>query len=130
MSPEWRLAAGVLAWKRARRPHDAYPPSAQTRLAVVGESLNRVRARAEETGEPLLDRPYSAALRTLRASAAEDQHAFGTGLSDLLVRKSTLHGPSASPSSLLPLAPIALAALAYRTLGWAPAVHTTTCRTP
>ncbi|MFJ7771022.1 Imm49 family immunity protein [Streptomyces sp. NPDC097107] len=124
MSPQRRLAAGVLAWKRARRPHDAYPPSAQAGLAAVGESLNRARARAEETGEPLLDRPCSAALRTLRASAAEDQHAFGTALSDPLVRESTLHGPSAFPSSLLPLAPIALAALAYRTLGRAPAVPT------
>lgn len=103
---------------------DEYPPSAQARLAAVDESLNRVRARAEETGEPLLDRPYGAALRTLRALAAEDQHAFDAALSDLLVRESTLHGPSASPSSLLPLVPIALAALAYRTLGWPPAVHT------
>lgn len=103
---------------------DEYPPSAQARLAAVDECLNRVRARAEEIGEPLLDRPYSAALRTLRALAAEDQHAFDTALSDLLVGESTLHGPAASPSSLLPLVPIALAALAYRTLGWAPAVHT------
>ncbi|WP_399059217.1 Imm49 family immunity protein [Streptomyces sp. BB1-1-1] len=65
---------------------DEYPPSAQARLAAVDESLDRVRARTEETGEPLLDRPYSAALRTLRALAAEDQHAFDTALSDLLVQ--------------------------------------------
>ncbi len=71
-----------------------------------------------------LDRPYSAALLTLRALTAEDREAFDAALADLLARHTTLHGPAASPSSLLPLVPIALAALAYRTLGWAPAVHT------
>ncbi len=62
--------------------------------------------------------------------AAEDQHAFDTAPSDLLGQESTLHGPSASPSSLLPLVPIALTALAYRT--WAGPLPSTptTCRTP
>ncbi len=103
---------------------EEYPPSAQARLAAVDAALDRIRVRAEETGEPLLDRPHSAALRTLRALAAEDRDAFDAGLSDLLVRHSALQGPSASPSSLIPLVPLTLAALAYRTLGWAPAVRT------
>ncbi|MEV5989577.1 Imm49 family immunity protein [Streptomyces sp. NPDC052051] len=101
---------------------EEYPPSAQSKLAAVDAALGRIRTRAAETGEPLLDRPHSAALRTLRALAAEDREAFDAALADLLVRHASVHGHAASPSSLLPLVPIALAALAYRTLGWAPAV--------
>ncbi|MEV6330173.1 Imm49 family immunity protein [Streptomyces sp. NPDC051909] len=103
---------------------EEYPPSARAKLAAVDAALDRVRTRAGETGEPLLDDPHSASLRTLRALAAEDQAAFDAALADLLVGYSALHGPSAAPRSLLPLVPIALAALAYRTLGWVPAVRT------
>jgi hypothetical protein len=124
-TPVGELATGLTAVVLDDTGDDEeYPPSAQAKLAAVDEALNRIRIRAEKTGEPLLDRPHSAALRTLRALAAEDRGAFDAALSDLLVRQSTLHGPSASPSSLLPLVPIVLAALAYRTLGWTPAVHT------
>ncbi|MFJ3960920.1 Imm49 family immunity protein [Streptomyces sp. NPDC090036] len=63
-------------------------------------------------------------MRTLRALAAEDRQAFDAGLADLLAGHAARQGPPASMSSLLPLVPIALAALAYRTLGWAPAVRT------
>ncbi|MEU4929515.1 immunity 49 family protein [Streptomyces yokosukanensis] len=103
---------------------EEYPPSAQAKLTAVDAALDRVRTRAQETGEPLLDRPDSAALLTLRALTAGDREAFDAALADLLTRHATLHGPAASPSTLLPLVPIALAALAYRTLGWAPAVRT------
>src|SRR4051794_10969840 len=103
---------------------EEYPPSAQAKLAAIDAALERIRTRAGETGEPLLDRPDSVALHTLRALAAEDREAFDAALADLLARHTTLHGPAASPSTLLPLVPMALAALAYRTLGWAPAVHT------
>ncbi|MGW3208656.1 immunity 49 family protein [Streptomyces sp. NPDC001135] len=103
---------------------DEYPPSAQAKLAAVDAALDRIRTRAQETGEPLLDRPGSAALHTLRALTAEDREAFDAALAGLLTRHTTLHGPAASPSTLLPLVPIALAALAYRTLGWTPAVRT------
>ncbi|MFD8947581.1 immunity 49 family protein [Streptomyces xanthophaeus] len=102
---------------------EEYPPSARAKLAAVDAALDRIRARAEETGEPLLDQLHSAALRTLRALAAEDKEAFDSALADLLTREAGLHGPKASPSSLLPLVPIAFAAHAYRTLGWAPAVR-------
>ncbi|WP_330469080.1 immunity 49 family protein [Streptomyces longwoodensis] len=104
---------------------EEYPPTAQAKLAAVDAALQRVRARADETGAPLLDQPDTTALRTLRALTAGDRPAFDAGLSELLAGHSRRHGgPSAAPSTLLPLVPIALAALAYRTWGWAPAVRT------
>ncbi|MER6031016.1 immunity 49 family protein [Streptomyces sp. NPDC001851] len=124
-TPVGEFATGLMAVVLDDTGDDEeYPPSAQAKLAAIDAALNRIRSRAQETGEPLLDRPYSAALLTLRALAAEDQGAFDAALADLLARYSTLHGPAASPRSLLPLVPLALAALAYRTLGWAPAVRT------
>ncbi len=109
---------------------EEYPPSARAKLAAVDAALDRVRTRAQGAGA-VGDRPESAsaalptlaALRTLRALAAEDRTAFDAALADLLVEHSARQGPSASARSLLPLVPIALAALAYRTLGWSPAVR-------
>ncbi|MFE6667463.1 Imm49 family immunity protein [Streptomyces sp. NPDC057697] len=124
-TPIGELATGLMAVVLDDTGNDEeYPPSAQARLAAVDAALERVRTRAAGTGEPLLNRMDSAALRTLRALAAEDQESFDAALGDLLTRYATLHGPSASPSTLLPLVPLALAALAYRTLGWRPAVRT------
>ncbi|MBX7550176.1 immunity 49 family protein [Streptomyces sp. NPDC004232] len=124
-TPVGELATGLTAVVLDDTGDDEeYPPSAQARLAAVDAALNCVRTRAQETGEPLLDRPDSAALHTLRALAAGDRETFDAALADLLARHTTRHGPAASPRSLLPLVPIALAALAYRTLGWAPAVRT------
>lgn len=124
-TPGGELATGLTAVVLDDTGDDEeYPPTARAKLAAVDAALDRIRTRAEETGEPLLDRPDSVALHALRALAAEDRAAFDAALADLLVRETTLHGPAASPGSLLPLVPIALAALAYRTLGWAPAVRT------
>ncbi len=124
-TPGGELATGLTAVVLDHTGHDEeYPPSAQAKIAAVDAALERVRARAEASGEPLLDRSDSVALRALRALAAEDRPAFDTALADLLARENAVHGPSAPPSSLLPLVPIALGALAYRTLGWAPAVRT------
>ncbi|MGV9698751.1 Imm49 family immunity protein [Streptomyces sp. NPDC003470] len=124
-TPVGELATGLMAVVLDDTGDDEqYPPSARDKLAAVDAALDRVRSRAEETGEPLPERPDSVALRTLRALAAEDRDAFDAAMSDLLVGHSALHSASASPSSLLPLVPIALAVLAYRTLGWAPAVRT------
>ncbi|MER5278914.1 Imm49 family immunity protein [Streptomyces sp. NPDC002809] len=124
-TPAGELATGLMAVVLDDTGDDEeYPPSAQAKLAALDAALDRVRIRAEETGKPLLDRPDSLALHALRALASEDREAFDAGLADLLVRHTTLHGPAASPSTLLPLVPMALAGLAYRTLGWAPAVRT------
>lgn len=124
-TPAGELATGLMAVVLDDTGDDEeYPPSAQAKLAAIDAALDRIRTRAGETGEPLQNRPDSVALHTLRALAAEDREAFDAALADLLVRHTTLHGPAASPSTLLPLVPMALAALAYRTLGWAPAIHT------
>ncbi|WP_312038397.1 immunity 49 family protein [Streptomyces galbus] len=104
---------------------EEHPPTPPAKVAAVDAALRRIRVRADETGEPLLGQPDSAALRTLRALAAGDRPAFDAALAEVLLAHSRLHGgPSAAPSSLLPLVPLALAALAYRTRGWAPAVRT------
>ncbi|WP_234378572.1 immunity 49 family protein [Streptomyces sp. H036] len=123
-TPLGELATGLTAVVLDDTGDDEeYPPSAQAKLAAVDAALDRIRDRSEETGEPLLDNLNTAALRTLRALAAEDKEAFDSALADLLTREPTLHGPKAPPSSLLPLVPLAFAAIAYRTLGWAPAVR-------
>ncbi|MGW5215713.1 immunity 49 family protein [Streptomyces sp. NPDC004051] len=124
-TPVGELATGLTAVVLDDTGDDEeYPPSAQAKLAAVDAALDRIRIRAGETGDSLLDRPQSAALRTLRALVAEDREAFDAALTDLLTRHATLHSASDSPSTLLPLVPIALAALVHRTLGWAPAVRT------
>ncbi|MFH8739474.1 immunity 49 family protein [Streptomyces sp. NPDC017964] len=124
-TPAGELATGLMAAVLDDTGDDEeYPPSAQAKLAAIDAALDCIRTRAAETGEPLLERPDSAALHALRALVAEDQEAFDAALADLLVRHAALHGPGDSPSTLLPLVPIALAALAYRTLRWAPAVRT------
>lgn len=124
-TPVGELATGLMAvFLDDTGDDEEYPPSAQARVAAVDAALDRVRARAVETGEPLREQSNSAALRTVRALAAGDRGSFDAALADLLVRHSTVQSVSARPSSLLPLIPIALAAHAYRTLGWTPAVHT------
>ncbi|MFF7585923.1 Imm49 family immunity protein [Kitasatospora purpeofusca] len=60
------------------------------------------------------------ALRALRALGTGDREVFDAALLALL--QDGPHGTG--PASLLPLVPIALAALAYRTHGWVPAVET------
>ncbi|WP_426368624.1 immunity 49 family protein [Streptomyces sp. E-08] len=103
---------------------EEYPPSAQAKLVAVEAALDRLRSRAAETGESLLERPDSAALCALRALVVEDREGFDAVLAELLVGHAARQGPAAAARTLLPLVPIALAALAYRTLGWAPAVRT------
>ncbi|MEU9160662.1 Imm49 family immunity protein [Streptomyces sp. NPDC048424] len=121
-TPIGELATGMTAVVLDDAGDGEYPPSAQAKLAAVDAALERIRTRVGETGEPLLDRPDSAALQALRALAAEDRDAFDAALAGLLTRHAALHCSTTSPSSLLPLVPLALAAIAYRTLGWAPAV--------
>nr|WP_253267716.1 immunity 49 family protein [Streptomyces asoensis] len=125
-TPAVELAKGFMAQVLDDTGDDDadYPPSPRQKLAALDAALARIRSREEQTGESLLDRPDSVALKTLRALAAEDQVGFDSGLTALLLPYSTLPGPGASAGSLLPLLPVALAALAYRTLGWAPALET------
>ncbi|MFF8902511.1 immunity 49 family protein [Streptomyces lydicus] len=124
-TPAGELATGLMAVVLDDTGDDEeYPPSAQAKLTAIDAALDRIRTRAAETGQPLLDRPDSTALHALRALVVEDRDAFDAALADLLARHAAPQGPAASPSTLLPLVPIALTALAYRTLGWAPAVRT------
>ncbi|AYN44035.1 hypothetical protein D9753_34355 [Streptomyces dangxiongensis] len=125
-TPAGELATGFMAQVLGDtgNDEDPYPPSAQAKLAALDAALARLRSRAEETGESLLDRPDSVALNTLRAVAAEDREAFDAGLAALLLPHTALHGPGARARTLLPLLPLGLAALAYRTLGWMPALRT------
>lgn len=124
-TPAGELVTGLMAVVLDDTGDDEeYPPSGQAKLAAVDAALGRVRTRAAETGESLSEGPDSAALHALRAAVTEEREAFDAALADLLVRHAASQGPAASASTLLPLVPIALAALAYRTLGWAPAVRT------
>ncbi|MFD7756151.1 Imm49 family immunity protein [Streptomyces sp. NPDC059757] len=98
-SPAGELAAGFTAQVLDDTGEDQdHPPSGQAKLAAIDAALARIRNRAEETGESLLDRPESVALRTLRAVAAEDRAAFDSGLTALLLAHSTVQGPTALPS--------------------------------
>ncbi|WP_246332368.1 immunity 49 family protein [Streptomyces rutgersensis] len=124
-TPAGELVTGLMAVVLDDTGDDEeYPPSGQAKLAAVDAALGRVRTRAAETGESLSEGPDSAALHALRALVAEEREVFDAALADLLVRHAASQGPAASASTLLPLVSIALAALAYRTLGWAPAVRT------
>ncbi|MET9398084.1 Imm49 family immunity protein [Kitasatospora sp. NPDC002965] len=124
--PVVELATGLLAQAIGVLDDEdaSYPPSLQERLAAVDAALERVRGRGEASGEDLLDRPHAVGLVTLRALVAGDRAAFDAGLTGLLLRQSRTNPVHARPGSLLPLVPLALAALAYRGPGWWPAVDT------
>ncbi|MFF2198717.1 immunity 49 family protein [Streptomyces sp. NPDC058157] len=123
-TPAGELATGLTAVALDDAGDGEYPPSARAKLAAVDAALDRVRSRAAESGEPLPDLPDTTGLRALRALLVEDREAFDAELAALLIGHAAAQGPAAGASSLLPLLPLALAALAYRTLGWAPAVQT------
>ncbi|MEU3406502.1 Imm49 family immunity protein [Streptomyces sp. NPDC006670] len=104
---------------------DAYPPSDRARLAAIDAGLERIRVRAGGEGaQGILGRPDAVGLRVLRAVAAGDREAFDAELAALLLHHSAQPGPVTRPRTLLPLLPLALAALAYRTHGWLPATDT------
>ncbi|WP_308130218.1 Imm49 family immunity protein [Kitasatospora aureofaciens] len=120
--PAVELVSGLLIHVLNYVDDETYPPSAQQKLAAVDAALDRIRQRAEQSGEGLRDHPYSVGLRTLRALVAEDREAFDDGLTALLLAHRA--APGTRPDSLLPLLPLALSALAYRGPGWTPAVDT------
>ncbi|RPF29942.1 immunity protein 49 of polymorphic toxin system [Streptomyces sp. Ag109_G2-6] len=99
-------------------------PGVRAELAAIDAGLERMRARAADGEGALLDRPHAMGLRVLRALSAGDREAFDSGLAALLSAHSAQPGPGVRPRSLLPLLPLALAALAYRSHGWTPAADT------
>ncbi|MER5884953.1 Imm49 family immunity protein [Streptomyces sp. NPDC001941] len=124
-TPPGELATGLYAQVMdGSDDEDAdYPLSDQVKLAALDAAIARLRAHAEESGDGrLLAHPDTLALAVLRAVAVEDRAAFDTALAELLHKESTLHGEHAPARSLLPLIPLGLAAHAYRTHGWLPAV--------
>lgn len=100
------------------------PPSQQERLAALDAALARIDDRHARAGagSGAAD-PATGALRALRALAARDREAFGAELAALLLPHSHLDDPRAEPRTLLPLLPLALAALGYRREGWRPPVQ-------
>ncbi|WP_030060550.1 MULTISPECIES: immunity 49 family protein [Streptomyces] len=100
--------AHLLGYTRDQNAPDA--DTAEQRLAAIDAALAQIEDR---------DSDATLALRTLRALAAEDRAAFDAGLLSLLGRAG-----GTRPRSLLPLLPLALAALAHRAHGWLPAVDT------
>lgn len=99
-----------------------YPPSREQKLAALDAALARIRTLDAEGG--LLDRPQSIGLHALRALTTGDRDSFRTALANLLLPHSAIPGPGARPRTLLPLLPLALAALAYRREGWQPPLDT------
>ncbi|MFC5721993.1 Imm49 family immunity protein [Streptomyces gamaensis] len=118
--PAAELINGLMAYVVGDTGDDDadYPPSKTEVLTAIDAALARVRALDSETGQDLLDAPDSVVLRALRALAAGERDAFCRELTGLLLAYSTEHGPGAKPRTLLPLLPVALAALAYRREGW------------
>ncbi|MFE9664210.1 Imm49 family immunity protein [Streptomyces sp. NPDC005955] len=98
-----------------------YPPGAEHKLAALDDALARIRAQAPAGAA---EHPHTTALAALRALAAGDRAGFDACLTSLLVAQSARSGLYAGPHTLLPLEPLALAALAYRREGWWPPLST------
>ncbi|MES4900939.1 MULTISPECIES: Imm49 family immunity protein [unclassified Streptomyces] len=125
--PAVELINGFMAYVIGDTGDDAddYPPTREQKLAALDAALARLRALDAAPGEGgLLDRPHSVALGALRALTTGDRDSFRTALAKLLLPYSALPGPGARPRTLLPLLPLALAALAYRREGWQPPIDT------
>jgi hypothetical protein len=124
--PSVELVNGFMAYVLGDTGDDDadYPPSREEKLAALDAALARVRSLADGTAGAPLDHPHGVALDALRALAAGDREAFRTDLVKLLTPLSATPGPGARPRSLLPLLPLALAALAHRGEGWPPSVDT------
>ncbi|MCX0243947.1 Imm49 family immunity protein [Streptomyces drozdowiczii] len=117
------LADGLMAYVLGDLGDDDadYPPTEAQVLGAIDGGLARIRAFGAELGRDVGGRPDYLALLALRALAAGDREAFDAALSQLLLTYRSFGEVSTHPSSLLPLPPLALAALAYRRRGWTPA---------
>ncbi|MER7787622.1 immunity 49 family protein [Streptomyces sp. NPDC097640] len=128
--PDVELIRGFMAYVIGDTGDDDadYPPSREQKLAALDAALARIRTLDAEGAAPgeggLLDRPQSLGLRALRALTTGDRDSFRTALANLLLPHSAIPGPGARPRTLLPLLPLALAALAYRREGWQPPLDT------
>ncbi|WP_461068493.1 immunity 49 family protein [Streptomyces pseudoechinosporeus] len=118
--PDAELINGFMAYVIGDTGDDDanYPPSREEKLAAIDAALARIWLLDAEVTEDLLDRPHTTALYALRALTVGDQEAFGTAVVRLLLPHAALPGQGASPSTLLPLLPLALTALAHRREGW------------
>ncbi|MGZ2356188.1 immunity 49 family protein [Streptomyces sp. 372A] len=99
-----------------------YPPTEAQVLAAIDGGLARIRAFGAGLGRDVGGRPDYLALLALRVLAAGDREAFDAALGRLLLTYRSFGEVGAQPRSLLPLPPLALAALAYRRRGWTAAV--------
>ncbi|WP_435847451.1 Imm49 family immunity protein [Streptomyces cyaneofuscatus] len=89
-------------------------PRQKRNLATIDVALARVQAAVDETGQ---SRPVHAnftALHAVHAPAAGDRAGFGEALTALRFRHRETSKGGGRPGSLLPLLPLALAALACR----------------
>ncbi|WP_246203797.1 immunity 49 family protein [Streptomyces tailanensis] len=107
----------------------SHSASREEKLAAISAAIARVWALDDESGEHgtgggLAEQPYSVALYALRALVLGDQEGFWAELARLLGPYSAMSGPGVGPRSLIPLLPLALAALAHRREGWEPAIDT------
>ncbi|GAA2082798.1 hypothetical protein GCM10009801_42810 [Streptomyces albiaxialis] len=112
--PAAELAAGLMAYVLGITDDDEapWPLPPEDTLAALDAALTRVE-RPEH--------PDTLALRGLRALAAGDREEFDYALTALLRHTAEVGG--SFPRDLLPLTPLALAALAHRDQGWEPPVE-------
>ncbi|OEJ34675.1 immunity 49 family protein [Streptomyces subrutilus] len=131
-TPSGELINGLLAYVSGDigREYQKVPPTRGEKLAALDTALARIADRQAGSAEDLAGHPHSAGLRALRALAQGDREAFREELAALLLPYAELGattpggGPAPAPRSLLPLLPLALAALARRREGWQPPVET------
>ncbi|MEU9792793.1 Imm49 family immunity protein [Streptomyces sparsogenes] len=119
--PDVELVNGFMAYVIGDTGDDDadYPPSREQKLAALDAALARIGALdGAGGGGGLLGRPQTGALRALRALTAGDRDSFRDELAALLLAYRAVPGPGAKPRTLLPLLPLALAALACRREGW------------
>ncbi|MGH4029280.1 Imm49 family immunity protein [Actinomycetota bacterium Odt1-20B] len=123
--PPVELINGLMAYVIGDTGDDSsYPPSKEEKIAAIDAAISRIHALDNASDHAFLDHPHTTALFALRALSAGEQEAFRSALTNLLLSHSTTPGPGAEPRTLLPLLPLALAALAYRRKGWSLPVQT------
>ncbi|MFJ3793352.1 Imm49 family immunity protein [Kitasatospora sp. NPDC090091] len=109
----------AFCWARQLMPDDRVTPALELVDGFVAHFFEEAGLPASASASASADEPQPG-LRALRALTDQDREAFDAALLALL--REGPHGTR--PAGLLPLVPIALAALAHRTHGWAPAVET------